>query len=331
MAVVGVVAIGRNEGERLTRCLASVVGRAAVVVYVDSGSTDASVATAQALGADVVALDLSVPFTAARARNAGFAKLQQLVPDVEFVQFVDGDCEVDAAWLATAVYALTADSQLAVVCGRRRERFPRQSVFNRLCDLEWDTPVGEAAACGGDAMFRVAAFAAVGGFDPTLIAGEEPELCVRLRERGGKVVRLPNEMTLHDAAMTRWQQWWRRSVRAGHAFAEGADRHGSSPARHWVREVRSNWLWGLAIPTVAVLLAPATHGWSLGLLAGFVVLAYRVWRHGRRRAWPAADARAYALFTVLGKFPQTVGQIQYHLNRLAGRRSRLIEYKGGSA
>jgi GT2 family glycosyltransferase len=214
------------------------------------------------------------------------------------------------------------------VCGRRRERFPQATVFNRLCDLEWDTPVGDVAACGGDAMFRAAAFRDVGGFDATLIAGEEPELCVRLRGRGWKVRRLAAEMTLHDAAMTHWRQWWKRSMRAGHAYAEGAALHGEPPERHWVREARSNWTWGIAVPLLAVVLAWPTRGLSLLLLFGFVVLAWRVWRHGRRRAWPAADARAYALFTVLGKFPMAVGQMQFFLGQVLGRRSRLIEYKG---
>jgi glycosyltransferase involved in cell wall biosynthesis len=99
---VAVVAIGRNEGERLQRCLRSVVGRVALVVYVDSGSTDGSVAFAQSLGCEVVALDLSTPFTAARARNAGAQRALALQPDLAFIQFVDGDCEVDPSWLPTA-------------------------------------------------------------------------------------------------------------------------------------------------------------------------------------------------------------------------------------
>src|SRR5947207_307333 len=62
-ATLGVVVIGRNEGDRLRTCLSAVAGRNLPVVYVDSGSTDGSVATARGLGADVVALDLTTPFT----------------------------------------------------------------------------------------------------------------------------------------------------------------------------------------------------------------------------------------------------------------------------
>jgi len=215
IADLGCVAIGRNEGQRLVRCLDSLVGRVARVVYVDSGSTDGSVEAARARGVEVVALDTSIPFTAARARNAGVARLREIAPDARFVQLVDGDCEVVAGWLERAHAALSARRELAVVCGRRRERHPEHSVWNRIVDVEWDTPVGDAKACGGDAMMRLDALAAVGGFDPSLIAGEEPELCVRLRAAGWKIERLDAEMTLHDAAMERVEQWWKRTVRSG--------------------------------------------------------------------------------------------------------------------
>src|SRR5690349_18516545 len=100
-ARLGVVAIGRNEGERLRLCLESLIRSATVRgdVYVDSGSTDGSVALAQSLGVDVVHLDLTEKFTAARARNAGWRRLVQLYPDIRYVQFVDGDCEVVEGWL----------------------------------------------------------------------------------------------------------------------------------------------------------------------------------------------------------------------------------------
>jgi glycosyltransferase involved in cell wall biosynthesis len=329
--MIGVVAIGRNEGERLRKCLASVVGRAACVVYVDSGSTDGSIAMARQLGVLVVELDRGVPFTAARARNAGFARLRDAAPGVDLVQFVDGDCEVVAGWLERAERELGADAKLAVVCGRRRERHPDASIYNRLCDLEWDTPVGDADACGGDALMRVAAVAEVDGYNADLIAGEEPDLCLRMRQRGWKIRRIDAEMTLHDAAMTRFGQWWKRSLRAGHAFAEGAARHGHEPERHWVREARSNWLWGVAVPGAAVGFAPPTAGASLGLFAGHALLAARIYGKMRARGYTPSDARLYAGFCVLGKLPQGMGQVLYWSKRLTGRRGGLIEYKQAAA
>jgi GT2 family glycosyltransferase len=269
---VGLVAIGRNEGKRLHQCLLSVLGKVAHVVYVDSGSTDGSIELARSLGVDVVELDLSTPFTAARGRNAGFHRLLQANPQIEFVQFVDGDCEVVEGWLERALHELESQSNVAVVCGRRRERFPEQSIYNRLCDIEWDTPVGEATACGGDSMMRVEAFQQVGGFNPTLIAGEEPELCVRLRQKGWKIFRLDAEMTLHDAQMTRFGQWWKRSLRAGHAYAEGAWLHGREPERHWVKESRSIWLWGLGVLPVTL---PTFSSESTHLEVGFPLRCFQ--------------------------------------------------------
>lgn len=317
---VDAVVIGRNEGARLVACLDSLAGAVRRVVYVDSGSTDGSVAAAQAAGAQVVALDMARPFTAARARNAGLAALAGDPPDA--VQFVDGDCIVDPGWIPAAAAFLAAHPQVGVVCGRRRERFPQASVYNRLADAEWDTPVGQATACGGDALMRYPAVAGVGGYREDLIAGEEPELCLRLRRAGWQVWRIDAEMTLHDAAMVRLSQWWKRSRRAGHAFAEGAALHGAGPERHWVAESRRALVWGAVLPGVALLgalLHPAALALLLAWPAQGVRLALR-WGGGRA-------ARERALFSVLGKLPEAQGVLGFCLGQLTGRRRGLIEYK----
>ncbi len=248
----GAIAIGRNEGERLTRCLRS-LSDAHLVVYVDSASHDGSVQRAREAGAEVVELDPALPFTAARARNYGFQHLRRSVPDLAYVQFVDGDCELVRDWPQVALCFLQAYADVGAVCGRRRERFPNRSIYNWLCDREWDAPEGETRAFGGDVMIRTAALEKMGGYREDVIAGEEPELCVRLRKAGWRVWRLDSEMTLHDAAMTRFGQWWQRGVRAGYAFALGAHLHGAAPERHWVWESRRAWLWGILVaPCVLV-------------------------------------------------------------------------------
>jgi GT2 family glycosyltransferase len=324
---IGLVAIGRNEGERLVRCLTSVIGRVERVVYVDSGSTDGSAAKARELGAEVVDLDLRRPFTAARARNEGVARLLEVEPGIDRVQLVDGDCEIVPGWIEAASETLDARPDVAVVCGRRRERYPEASLYNRVIDVEWDTPVGEAKACGGDAMMRVSAFREVDGFDASLIAGEEPELCVRLRQRGWKILRIDHEMTLHDAAITELKQWWQRAVRSGHAYAEGADKHGRGPERHWVAETRRIVLWGALVPSLALGGAPFTGGLSLALLLGYPVSAYRAFRAVRRRGVPMDSAAAYAAFMTLAKGAEMQGAVRYWRNKARGRRSGLIEYK----
>ena len=330
-ARIGLVAIGRNEGPRLERCLRSVVGQVASAVYVDSGSTDGSVELAAGLGVEVVELDPSTPFTAARARNEGFARLLERDPEIELVQFVDGDCEVADGWLDRAAAELQSRPDVAVVCGRRRERDVDGSIYNRLIDLEWDTPVGEASACGGDSMMRVEPLRAAGGFNAALIAGEEPELCLRLRREGRKIVRIDAEMTRHDAAMTRLGQWWRRAVRCGHAYAEGAWMHGRSPERYNVRQVGSTLAWGVVLPVLAIAPAWVTNGWSLLGLLAYPLQWVRIAARQRRRDRSGSDSRLYATSTVMGKFAQCVGIGLFALNLLRGRRAGLIEYKAQPA
>jgi glycosyltransferase involved in cell wall biosynthesis len=331
LSKLGIVAIGRNEGDRLQQCLRSVVGRAAQVVYVDSGSTDGSVELARSLGVSVVELDLSIPFTAARARNAGLTRLLEIAPDLDYVQFVDGDCEVVEGWLEEAQQVLNTQSEVVVVCGRRRERYPEASIYNRLCDLEWNTPIGEAKACGGDAMMRIAALRSVGGYNPNLIAGEEPELCVRLRQNGGKILRIDAEMTLHDAQMTRFGQWWKRSVRAGYAYAEGAWLHGAPPERHWVKESRSIRLWGFMTPTLLLATAIPTHGLSLLLLAGYPLMVYRAYQFAWKSGQTKGEALLFGLACTLAKFPQAQGQMRFYWGKLFRQPSRLIEYNSSTS
>ncbi|MDP3088412.1 MAG: glycosyltransferase [Methylotenera sp.] len=321
---IGVVVIGRNEGVRLLKCLQSLVGKVKHIVYVDSGSTDDSVVFAQNAGVDIVHLDVTIPFTAARARNAGAFYLLQKYDSLDYFQFVDGDCEVVNGWLDQAIIFLNTHPSVAVVCGRRRERFPDASIYNRLCDIEWNTPIGDAKACGGDALMRCDAFKSVNGFRGDLIAGEEPELCIRLRFAGYKVHRLEAEMTLHDAAMTSFKQWWRRTTRGGYAFALGAYLHGSSIERHWVVESKRAWVWGLFIPLIIFVLSIYVSPKLLWMLLIYPMQLMKIALRGR---YQGVEKWWNAFFLVLSKFPELMGQIKFLWHLLFKIRGKLIEYK----
>ena len=319
VARVAAVVIGRNEGRRLAECLGSVPEGMSPVVYVDSGSTDGSPELAAQAGARVVVLDPARPFTAARGRNAGVAALEG-ADRPDYVQFIDGDCILAPGWIETASAFLDRHPRAAVVCGRRRERFPDASVYNRLVDREWDTPVGPAAACGGDSLVRLAAFEAVGGFNPALIAGEEPDLCARLRAAGWEIHRIDAEMTLHDMAMTRFSQWWRRSRRGGFAAAQGAALHGGASQRAQQRRALA---WGLGVP-MAALAGLTLTPWALALLG---LLPAQVARLAARSGMSQRCSWEWAFFATLGKTPEMLGVLEYQTRRLTGRAARLIEYK----
>ncbi len=323
---VGIVVIGRNEGERLIRCLTSIDPRKITTVYVDSGSTDGSDATAERFGATVVRLDVARPFTAARARNEGFAFLEEQGCNVRFVQFVDGDCELDAGWLIAALDFMAQHDDAAVVCGRRRERHPEASIYNWLCDVEWNTPTGEASACGGDSLVRTEAFKAVGGFRSQLIAGEEPEFCLRLRQIGWKIWRLDAEMTRHDAAITRFGQWWHRTVRGGYGYAEGFLLHARSPEGIWKRELSRAAFWGGLVPLAIIVCAfvkPIA-------IAAALVYPMQIGRIALRRGAMTPQAWIYALFMTLAKFAEFQGILKYLGWRWRRKPVALTEYKGAS-
>lgn len=338
--LVGIVIIGRNEGERLQACLASVVHSGYRVVYVDSGSSDNSVFFARSLGVDVLELDLSTPFSAARARNTGFYRLLELSAETRYVQFMDGDCVLMPTWLGTAVDFLDVNADFAIACGRRRERFPEASLYNRLIDLEWDTPIGEANSCGGDSLVRVAAFVAVGGFNPAVVAGEEPEMCVRLRAAGWRIMRLDCEMTRHDAAMTRFGQWWKRAIRSGYGGLAVYQRTAGQVPRPFARQIVSARIWVIGWPLLMLIACSvgAVFGGPKGAIAMGVVVALAVpalilrivWRRVRRGT-PFRVALPYSLLIMISKVPEILGQLRWLKESRQGIAPRVIEHRSADS
>ena len=317
-AAIGVVAIGRNEGERLVRCLASIPA-GVPTVYVDSASTDGSQEAARAAGASVHALDMARPFTAARARAEGADVLYQRFPETALIVFVDGDCEVEPGWLETAAEFLTAHPDFAVVGGRRRERHPEASFYNALADYEWNQPAGEAESCGGDAMMRARAYRDVGGFNAAMIAGEEPELCSRLRGAGWRIMRLDAPMTIHDAATFRFGQWWRRGVRSGFGYAQAWRATRAQGHALYGRELGRAFGWGAILPLVSIVGAVAVHPLAILLWPGLNLLQIARWspRVGVRHATLAAVAH----------FAELTGALRYGWRVAKGNVGGTLVYK----
>ncbi len=322
-ASVGIVLIGRNEGERLKACIQSVVNSGALIVYVDSGSTDGSPQFAASHGVEVVDLDLSKPFTAARARNAGFQKLDEMAPELFYVHFIDGDCILEPAWLSTAVAFMDDHPKAAVVCGIRAEIYPDASIYNWICNLEWNQPAGETSACGGDALYRASAFRDVGGFDSSFLAAEEPELCARLRGQGWHIWRLPDKMTRHDAAMHRYSQFWKRATRSGYGESRLAFAHGSNSSGSGFIAIARPLLYA-AIPVAALGLVFSVGLWGLLPLAIFPLQVARI-----ASRLDISDLRCwkYAVLITSTKFAEAKGALAFLWDVATGRTRKIIEYK----
>lgn len=320
---VDVVLIGRNEGQRLVKALASVIPQARQVIYVDSGSTDDSVAAATQAGARVVNLDMTVPFTAGRARNAGFAVAVSHDSPPDMVQFLDGDCILTEGWLDTASAYLRGHPDVGLVTGFQSELNRNLTVFNQLSDFEWKRPSGEIKACGGNMMVRVAAFQKIGGFDPTVIAAEDDELCTRLRKAGWRLMRITDPMARHDGGHLRFQQWWKRAERTGHGFAQVGQLHPD----YFVAERRRVWIYGLILPALFVFGLTMSVG-IMALVLGLYALSYVKTARGLSKAGlTRSEALAHAGLLSLSKFPNLLGMLRYHWRRLSHAQMRIIEYK----
>ncbi|MFT6221655.1 MAG: glycosyltransferase involved in cell wall biosynthesis [Candidatus Endobugula sp.] len=325
MNKIGVVVIGRNEGERLKTCICSLAVSDVHLVYVDSGSEDGSVDFVQSQGFDVLSLDMSVPFSAARARNEGYRYLISHYKAIEFIQFVDGDCEVDSDWLLTAFCHLESHPKVVATCGRRKERFPERTIYNQLCDVEWNTPIGITNATGGDFMCRVQGLVQVNGFSPKVIAGEEPELCFRWRQQGWLIERLDADMTLHDAAITSIKQWWKRCERTGHAYAQGFALHGNSKERYYRKEVIRIVIWCL-LPLCSIILSFSITPWALLLLSLPFIKTMQIFLH-ERNSLHGSLAFFYAASLMFGKFAEGRGVFLFMIKKIRGHHFKIIEYK----
>lgn len=175
----------RNDPDRLEHCLQSIrtaVGPADVrVVVADNGSTDDTAQRAEAAGAEV----LSLPgLRVGAVRNAA-----ALVCTEELVAFADADHELDPGWVRAALDVMR-DPGVGGAGAAYEPPSPGtwvQQAYGALRgitrgrhDTEW---LG-----AGNLVVRREAFAAVGGFDTSLEACEDVDLCSRLRAAGWRLV-----------------------------------------------------------------------------------------------------------------------------------------------
>jgi len=327
--LLSVVIIGRNEGERLERCIQSVQAMNdppdMEIIYVDSDSTDGSPERAKALGVKVLVVHPERP-AAAIGRNAGWR-----VAQAPLILFLDGDTILDAEFIKLALSHFD-DTRVAVVCGHRREMSPPNSLYQSVLDLDWIMPSGTDTFCGGDVLIRRSVLEEIGGYDPKLIAGEDPEICQRIRAKDYTILRLSHLMTRHDLAIHRWSQYWQRAIRTGHAYAEVSNLLRNTTTPLWQRESRKNWLHasiliGIFIVGFSISLGLKSLWPFFGSILLFLLLSMRsAWR-ARWKSKSFLTLFLYGLHSQFQHIPIAVGQWSYYYNRWRGQQRRLIEYK----
>jgi GT2 family glycosyltransferase len=315
---VTVVVIGLNSAATLASCLSSTreaartLGQPVRLIYVDGGSKDGSPDIARGAGAEVIQLVTDRP-TAAKGRNAGWR-----AASTALVQFVDSDTTLDPSWLLHATREIERAPRAAALFGQLHEANPTGSLYNEVCGFDWYVPPGDWRMCGGNALFRREALVEVGGSDEALAAGEEADLCWRLRQRGWRIVCVEALMAHHDLAMKGFGDYWRRAVRSGVAYAEVGLRFARTSDPMWLREMVGN----LLLPPVALALGAAAWRLAgplgLGALAALVT-ARLAWKfRSLRRLIPAARGRAlYLVHLGFVRLPLFIGTLKFLLGRVA--------------
>jgi glycosyltransferase involved in cell wall biosynthesis len=316
---IDIVIIGLNSEKTIHSCLESVrrsqyPQESLTITYSDGGSSDSSVRIAETFGCQVARVEAETP-TPGRQRNEGWR-----LGSAPYVQFLDSDTVMDPAWLRKGIAAIGSEG-VGAVMGDRRELRPDDSAYNKIGDLEWNARPGEADCFGGDVLISRAALEASGGYDPGLIAGEDPELSYRVRKAGFKIIKLDSPMTRHDLAMYAFKQYWKRSFRSGHAFAEI---HAMHPD-FWGAEVRRVAIRALPALLTTILLPLAwRHPSILVAWAASAALLLRprillVDRFKAEFGIPSGQAKLYAWHASLVVVPQFFGMLRFYAGKAFSR------------
>ncbi len=197
--LVAAVVISRNEEQWIESSLRSAVAAVAPfagseVVLVDSCSSDRTVERARRQPIRLIELRPDAPLSPALGRLVG-----QEATRSRYILFVDGDTEIDAAWVATALEFLETHPDVAAVDGKLPEAYYQDGrLVGRNADVfaSGDAPAA-VEGLGGNAIYRRVALAGVGSFNPFIVSYEEAELAARLRKSGFAVMRLPVVMGTH--------------------------------------------------------------------------------------------------------------------------------------
>lgn len=315
---IDVVIIGLNSARTLEACISSVkccrYPQARIsIFYADGGSRDDSCRIAEACGARIVSAASATP-TPGRQRNSGWRAGKS-----RLVQFMDSDTLLDPEWLGAGASSISRD--IGAVCGKTRELYPQKSPYNWLADQEWNGPAGEAETFGGIVLLTREALEDSGGYNDSLIAGEDPELAYRVRKAGYRILRLDSPMVRHDLDMTRFGQYWRRAIRSGYGYAEVNSMHPDLWRREVLRmEIRGGGFFlGLLLSPSAILspwliLFPA--------MTTMLMLRPRLMLSGKIAAemgLSRREARLYSWHASIVVIPQFLGIARFRLGLILAR------------
>jgi len=199
MAELSVILISKNQEWNVDRLIRSVLDETSditdrEVVLVDSASTDRTVDVASAYPITILRLHADQHLSAAAGRYIGYKNTSG-----GLVLFLDGDMELCSGWLRRAMAVMDRRTDVAVVSGSWLD-LPRDAQRDNK-DHSGFSPTSEeeedVRSVGGAGMFRRTVLEQVGPFNPFLYSDEEPELCLRIRHAGYRVIKLWYPISYH--------------------------------------------------------------------------------------------------------------------------------------
>jgi len=323
---VSIVIIGRNEGDRLVKCIQSArkleyPSDRKEIIYVDSRSSDDSVEQAKKLGIEKIFVLEQEKTCAAMGRNLG---MQHAVG--ELILFLDGDTQISRDFLTAAITHFEKE-EIAIVYGRRTEIHP-ESLYIQLCGSDWSQRIpGYTETAAGDVLMRAEVIREIGGYKE-IIAGEDPEMSNSVINAGYKILFLDKDMVKHDLAMHSFRQYWKHSVRSGFAYAVVADITKGRAIPLWVDKKKKIMRQGVLYILAPLLgIAASFLLWTIipfimYLILGGLILG-RSFIKNRMKGMKMGFNAIYTLHSHFLKIPLMIGQLTY----LTNKNKSLIEYK----
>lgn len=213
--------ITKNQDWNIDRLIKSVLKETAYILereitLVDSASSDRTVAIAAKYPIKVLRLRPDQRLTASAGRNVGYKHSSG-----DLVLFLDGDMELYPGWLAEALVVIRDRAEVAVVAGPWIDlpKLDKRDDMAKFRQIKREYTDEEISYVGGAALYRRSVLEQVGPFNPWLYSDEEPELCMRIRHAGFRIVRLGHSIAYHYSDppdyMSTLVARWRRGLYLG--------------------------------------------------------------------------------------------------------------------
>lgn len=182
------VVIGKNEALNLPRCFRSIQKVSNKIIFVDSNSDDNSIEVATQHKIKTILRVKSNFGTPALSRSIGAKNAQ-----TKYIQFVDGDMEIEMGWAQKAIQKLESNKKIVAVHGYKKVYTKNHQDYFILSDSkDW-----QADYLQGAFLIERKIYNRAGGLDGRFYGEEERDLYIRIKAIGYEVWYIHDLMASH--------------------------------------------------------------------------------------------------------------------------------------